>query len=94
MALWFLDELLKILSMRVAIYGKKVTKQTIPVFTEVFSFIEQLGWSIVLEKELKDTLLAKTDINKNYDTFLRIKTFIQVLIWRLVLVEMEHLLRL
>ena len=55
--------------MRVAIYGKKVTKQTIPVFTEVFSFIEQLGWSIVLEKELKETLLAKTDINKNYDTF-------------------------
>ena len=55
--------------MRVAIYGKKVTKQTIPVFTDVFNFIEQLGWSIVLEKELKDTLLAKTDIDKNYDTF-------------------------
>jgi NAD+ kinase len=55
--------------MRVAIYGKKVTKQTIPVFAEVFSFIEQLGWSIVLEKELKETLISKTDINKNYDTF-------------------------
>jgi NAD+ kinase len=55
--------------MRVAIYGKKVTKQTIPVFLDVFNFIEELGWSIVLEKELKDTLLAKTDINKNYDTF-------------------------
>jgi NAD+ kinase len=55
--------------MRVAIYGKKVTKQTIPVFMNVFSFIEQLGWTIVLEKELKETLLSKTEINKNYDTF-------------------------
>jgi NAD+ kinase len=55
--------------MRVAIYGKKVTKQTIPVFAEVFNFIEQLGWNIVLEKDLKETLLAKSDINKNYDTF-------------------------
>jgi NAD+ kinase len=55
--------------MRVAIYGKKVTKQTIPVFVDVFNFIEQLGWQIVLEKELKETLLSKTDINKNYDTF-------------------------
>jgi NAD+ kinase len=55
--------------MRVAIYGKKVTKQTIPVFSEVFNFIEQLGWNIVLEKDLKETLLAKSDINKNYDTF-------------------------
>lgn len=55
--------------MRVAIYGKKITKQTIPVFTEVFSFIEQLGWSIVLERELKETLQSKTGINYNYDTF-------------------------
>lgn len=55
--------------MRVAIYGKKITKQTIPVFTEVFSFIEQLGWSIVLERELKETLQSKTGVNKNYDTF-------------------------
>lgn len=55
--------------MRVAIYGKKVTKQTIPVFVDVFNFIEQLGWQIVLEKELKETILSKTDINKNYDTF-------------------------
>jgi NAD+ kinase len=55
--------------MRVAIYGKKVTKQTIPVFAEVFNFIEQLGWNLVLEKDLKETLLAKSDINKNYDTF-------------------------
>jgi NAD+ kinase len=55
--------------MRVAIYGKKVTKQTIPVFAEVFNFIEQLGWNIVLEKDLKETLLAKSDIIKNYDTF-------------------------
>lgn len=55
--------------MRVAIYGKKVTKQTIPVFADVFNFIDQLGWQIVLEKELKETLLSKTEINKNYDTF-------------------------
>lgn len=55
--------------MRVAIYGKKITKQTIPVFTEVFSFIEQLGWSIVLERDLKETLQSKTGINYNYDTF-------------------------
>ncbi|MFM7667015.1 MAG: NAD kinase [Bacteroidota bacterium] len=55
--------------MRVAIYGKKVTKQTIPIFLDVFNFIHELGWSIVLEKELKETLLAKTDIDKNFDTF-------------------------
>jgi len=55
--------------MRVAIYGKKINKQTIPVFTEVFRFLEQLGWNIVLEKELKETLQSKADLTKNYDTF-------------------------
>jgi NAD+ kinase len=55
--------------MRVAIYGKKITKQTIPVFTEVFRFLDQLGWNIVLEKELKEILHSKTDLIKNYDTY-------------------------
>ncbi|MFM7661125.1 MAG: NAD kinase [Bacteroidota bacterium] len=55
--------------MRVAIYGKKVTKATIPVFSEVINFIHQLGWDIVLEKELNKNLSTKLNFQKNIDTF-------------------------
>ena len=55
--------------MRVAIYGKKITKQTIPTFLDVFAFLEGLGWSIVLEKELKEVLILKAGLTKKYDTF-------------------------
>ena len=55
--------------MRVAIYGKKITKLTIPTFLDVFAFLEELGWDIVLEKELKEVLASKAGLSKNYDTF-------------------------
>ncbi len=45
--------------MRVAVYGKKVTKQNIPVFQQFLSLIAQYGWKPVIEKKLREQLIQK-----------------------------------
>ena len=55
--------------MRVAIYGKKVNKQTAPYFEEVLKIIEDFGWKIVLEEELKHILKNKIGITGKIDVF-------------------------
>lgn len=55
--------------MRVAVYGKKITKQTIPVFQQFLSSVEKFGWKPVLEKELKQQLIKKAGIGEHADEF-------------------------
>lgn len=55
--------------MRVAIYGKKVNKQTSPYFVEVVKVLSDFGWDLVLEEELKQILISKIGISENYDVF-------------------------
>lgn len=55
--------------MRVAVYGKKVTKQTIPAFIQLFATIEAHGWKVVLETELKEILVKKAGIQQNAEVF-------------------------
>ncbi len=55
--------------MKVAIYGRKVNKQTSPYFVEVLKIIEDFGWKVILEEELKQILINKTGISDRYDTY-------------------------
>ncbi|MBM3186964.1 MAG: NAD kinase [Bacteroidota bacterium] len=55
--------------MRVAIYGKKVNKQTSPYFVEVLKILEDFGWKVLLEEELKQILINKIGISENFDVF-------------------------
>ena len=69
MALRRFNELFEILIMRVAIYGRKITKQTLPAFNEVFDTILSFGWSILIEEDLLGSLKQKTSVNFAFETF-------------------------
>jgi len=55
--------------MKVAIYGRKLNRQTISVFEQVFALLERFNWKPVLEQELQDQLVKKGNIGGQYETF-------------------------
>ncbi|MCE2681558.1 MAG: NAD kinase [Flavobacteriia bacterium] len=55
--------------MNVAIYGRKVNKQSIVYFNELFEVLKAFGWTPILEKELKEQLVAKGAISEKIDEF-------------------------
>jgi NAD+ kinase len=55
--------------MNVAIYGRKVNKQNIVYFNELFEALNAFGWTPVIEKELKEQLVAKGGISEKIDEF-------------------------
>lgn len=55
--------------MNVAIYGRKVNKQSIVYFNEILDALQAFGWNPVLEKELKEQLVAKGGISDKMDEF-------------------------
>jgi NAD+ kinase len=55
--------------MNVAIYGRKLNRQTISVFEQVFALLERFNWKPVLEQELQDQLVKKGNIGGQYETF-------------------------
>lgn len=61
--------------MRVAVYSKKITKATIPLFKRFAESIERFGWELVLEKELKQQLVKKGHICNDADIFTRHEDF-------------------
>lgn len=61
--------------MHVAIYGKKVTKQTVQVFQQLLNCFEAVGWKPILEAELKDLLVKKAGIAEHVETFTSYKDF-------------------
>ena len=64
-----INEFYEILSMRVAIFGKKINKNISEYFLKVLSVADELGWKVVLESELNTSLIAKCGIRESYDTF-------------------------
>lgn len=63
--------------MRVAVYSKKVTKATIPIFMRFSSTVERFGWKLILEKELKNQLVKKAGICENAEVFTNHEDFHQ-----------------
>lgn len=55
--------------MRIAIYGRKVTRQTLPVFQQFLELVVKMGWQPVLEADLKQQLTTKWGLNIPGDTF-------------------------
>lgn len=55
--------------MTVAIYSKKVTKQTIPLFQMLLHTLESFGWKIVIEAELREQLIQKAGLGKQAEAF-------------------------
>ncbi len=55
--------------MRVAIYGRKVSKNSAEYFTEMLKHLEDFGWEAVLEEDLKALLVSKIGISEKYQTF-------------------------
>ena len=55
--------------MNVAIYGKKINKQTASHYVQFLAILKDFGWNPILEKELKEQLIKKVGIASNYDEF-------------------------
>jgi len=55
--------------MNVAIYGKKINKQTATHYVQFLAILADLGWNPILEKELKEQLVKKVGVASNCDTF-------------------------
>lgn len=55
--------------MNVAIYGRKVTKQTIEVYNEFLGILKDFGWNPILEKRLKEQLIQKDGLPDSFDEF-------------------------
>ncbi|HLP53898.1 MAG TPA: NAD kinase [Fluviicola sp.] len=55
--------------MRVAVYGKKLTKQNTTVFRQFLELIEQYGWKPVVETELQEQLEKKAGLAVKAETF-------------------------
>lgn len=61
--------------MRVAVYSKKITKSTIPIFQRFLAAMDRFGWKVVLEKELKEQLVKKAGLGLNADVFTKHEDF-------------------
>ena len=55
--------------MNVAIYGKKINKQTASHYVQFLAILKDFGWNPILEKELKEQLVKKVGIASNYAEF-------------------------
>lgn len=55
--------------MNVAIYGRKLNKQSIPYFIEILGLIKSFGWNPILETELKKQLISKISLSNSIDEF-------------------------
>lgn len=61
--------------MRVAIYGRKVNKQSSEYFVKLLHILDEFGWKPVLEEELNNQLIQKSGISANYEVFRDHKDF-------------------
>jgi NAD+ kinase len=69
--------------MQVAIYGRKITKLTLPAFTEILETISSFGWGILLEEELSKSLNQKglnRDSTKTFSSNKHLKEGVDLMI--------------
>jgi NAD+ kinase len=55
--------------MNVAIYSRKLNKQTAHHYTDLLKILKDFGWNPVIENELNDQLIKKVGITETFDTF-------------------------
>ncbi len=55
--------------MNIAINARKANRQTIAVCKDLIEKLDQLGWNVILEKELKEQLIQKLGIDEKTDEF-------------------------
>lgn len=55
--------------MRVALYCKKLTKQTVPLFQFILKSMNDFGWTIVVEASLREQLINKANISIPLEEF-------------------------
>lgn len=61
--------------MKVAVYGRKVTKQNIEIYNEFLGILKDFGWTPVLEKNLKAMLVQKDGLPASTEEFSSHKDF-------------------
>lgn len=61
--------------MNVAIYGRRLNKQSIPYFIEILGIIKSFGWNPILEVELKKQLISKISLSSSIDEFSSFEDF-------------------
>lgn len=61
--------------MKIAIYGRKITKQNAAYFDQVINLIKHFGWQPVLEFELKEQLIRKIGIGSDCASFVNHRDF-------------------
>ena len=55
--------------MNVSVFGRKVTKQNAPYYTEILKILKDFGWNILIEKDLKELLVKKVGLSSNTESF-------------------------
>ncbi|MDB3905640.1 NAD kinase [Crocinitomicaceae bacterium] len=55
--------------MQIAIYGRKISKQNLKSFYYVFELIQSLGWKLMIEEDLANSIVQKKEIDFPYKTF-------------------------
>lgn len=61
--------------MNVAVYGRKVNKQTAEQYVQFLKILKNFGWNPVIEHELKKNLVKKVGIDPNCDEFSSYRDF-------------------
>ena len=55
--------------MKVALYGRKLTRQNVTLFEQIFAILKDFNWTPILEKELQEQLVKKGNIGGDYEIF-------------------------
>jgi NAD+ kinase len=55
--------------MQIALFGRKINKQTTEYFQQVIDVIKEFGWKVVVEKELKTQLVTKYGFSDEMGAF-------------------------
>ena len=55
--------------MKVALYGRKLTRQNVSLFEQIFAILKDFNWTPILEKELQEQLVKKGNIGGDYEIF-------------------------
>lgn len=61
--------------MKVAIYGRKVTKANVDFYIEFLGILKDFGWTPVFEEKLKSILVKKIGLDESADQFSSYKDF-------------------
>ncbi len=55
--------------MKVAVFGRKITKVHLPIYQTFIKMAEELGWKLIFEQEAHHQLSSKMQMSANYDLF-------------------------